>query len=49
MIDITVDLIPLCCTLAFSLLVFLNMSLKNVNFWCEAAGEKGEVNPSLIH
>lgn len=46
-------LIPLLCVahwlpapLSF---FFFNMSLKNVSLWCEAAGRKGEVNPSLIH
>lgn len=44
-------LIPfLCVAVASSPLVFFQyVPLKNVNFWCEAVGEKGEVNPSLIH
>lgn len=49
MMIVTVVTILLCCTLASRPLVFFNMSLKNMNFWWEAVGEKGEVNPSLIH
>lgn len=33
----------------FQSLVFFYVSFKNMNFWCKAVGEKGEVNPSLIH
>lgn len=53
-IIITDDTFPLCVAHWLplplsSFFFFFNVSLKNVSFWCEAAGEKGEVNPSLIH